>query len=353
MSSYISGPVTSTILQDFGATVYKIEAPAGDPFRLAGASYSSMNRDKAHAVIDLKTDGGREQFHRLAGRADVVIDNTREGVAAQLGVSYQDLRGSNEKIIRCGIGAWGEGSLRSSPGFDPLLQSRSGLMTAQGGPGAPTIQAVPIHDKATATLSALGVLLALLERTRSHLGQEVLTTLARTSVSFQAAEFTSFADRPPTLQGNPAFLGEAEVHRLYRCSDGWIAAGAGAAAIATTLARDGSSGASDPAAGVVSSAETALANLTVGFAIDQLALAGIPAVRAISRLTLFDDPALLESGLFFRVSDPDFGEITAVRSFAQWSGLVAPSSARMHALGEDTAWVLGGSPTLKSLQGGP
>ena len=65
VSSYLSGPFASTLLQDFGASVSKVEAPAGDPFRLGIATYSALNRDKTLVTLDLKTSEGMAEFAGL------------------------------------------------------------------------------------------------------------------------------------------------------------------------------------------------------------------------------------------------------------------------------------------------
>ena len=83
--------------------------------------------------------------------------------------------------------------------------------------------------------------------------------------------------------------------------------------------------------------ESALRALTVEEALSVMAEAGVPAVAAISRNQLFDDPVLLENDFFFHIDDADLGPVTAVRSYAEWEGIVSPDVARTHGLGEDTA----------------
>ena len=222
LSSYLSGPLVSTLLQDFGATVYKVEAPAGDPFRLGIASYSALNRDKKLVTADLKTSTGMEELYGLVRDSDVVVENMRDGVAERLGIDHDSLARINPAIISGSIGAWGAGPLRDTPGFDPLVQARSGLMAAQGGNGDPVIQAPGVHDVGSGTLLALGVIAALFARTCIGEGQSVKVSLARTSLAFQGAEFTTFSGAL-SMVGAPDFLGESAWHRLYRCSDGWIA----------------------------------------------------------------------------------------------------------------------------------
>lgn len=83
--------------------------------------------------------------------------------------------------------------------------------------------------------------------------------------------------------------------------------------------------------------EVALGVLTVDEALSSTAEAGVPAVAAIGRNQLFSDPVLVENDFFFQIDDADLGPVTAVRSYAEWEGMVSLDVARTHGLGEDTA----------------
>ncbi len=338
VSSFIAGPFTSSVLENFGATVCKVEQSTGDPFgQVARATYASLNRGKSRVVLDLKAADGIRSFHALAQECDAVIDNMSFGSAEKLGIDFETLARSNPQIVVCSISAWGNGPLKFTPGFDPVLQARSGLMAAQGGDGEPIIQAVPVTDIGTGTLSAFGILTALFARERLGRGQQVRASLARTSLAFQAAEFTTFAGRSRPIVGDPAFLGESARHRLYLCADGWIALSADehnfetAVALVRKLAR---------VEGPTDDPESAVRALTVHQTLAAMGEAGVPAVAALGRNQLFGDPFLRENDFFFHIDDADLGPVTAVRAYAEWEGVVSPDVARTHGLGEDTAHVL-------------
>jgi len=339
VSSFIAGPFTSSVLENFGATVFKVEQPAGDPFgQVARATYGALNRGKSRLVLDLKTAEDLRSFHALAQECDAVIDNMSFGSAEKLGIDFESLARSNPRIVVCSISAWGEGPLKGTPGFDPVLQAQSGLMAAQGGDGEPIIQAVPVTDIGTGTLSAFGILTALFARRRLGRGQQVRTSLASTSLAFQAAEFTTFAGRPPPLVGDPAFVGERALHRLYRCADGWIALCADEHNVEMVRRHVEKAAQVQGSTGDI---EAAFLDLTVNEALTVMAEAGVPAVAALGRNHLFSDPLLAENDFFFRVDDADLGPVTAVRSYADWEGIVSPDAARTHGLGEDTARAVG------------
>jgi crotonobetainyl-CoA:carnitine CoA-transferase CaiB-like acyl-CoA transferase len=334
VSSFLAGPFASTVLENFGATVVKVEQSSGDPFgQVASATYAALNRGKSRVVLDLKDPADLRSFYTLAADCDAVIDNMSLGLAEKLGINFDELAKKNSDIVVCSISAWGIGPLKDTPGFDPLLQARSGLMAAQGGGGAPVVQAAPVTDIGTGTLGAFGVLTALFARAALGQGQQVRASLARTSLIFQAAEFTTFAQRPPPVFGNPSFLGESAHHRLYQCDDGWIAICTNERTLELLLHNHVAlSDRDDMASG--------LRRLAVSEAVALMVDAGLPAVAVLGRDRLFGDPQLVENDFFFPVDDAALGPATAVRSFADWEDVPTPSAARTHGLGEDTSAVV-------------
>src|SRR5690242_6439166 len=109
LTSYISGPYAGMLLADFGAEVVKIEQPPdGDPFRAWGQSgdnpfFGSVNRGKKSVVLDLKDADGLARARALIARADVLIENYRPGALDRLGLSYDELREDNPRLIYCSI----------------------------------------------------------------------------------------------------------------------------------------------------------------------------------------------------------------------------------------------------------
>ena len=111
----------------------KVESHAGDPFRGFGLTFQDWNRGKRSICIDLKTEAGRGVLYKLVEDADVVVENYRPGVSKRLGADYETLSKINPNLVYCSVSAYGqEGPYRSKPGFDPLLQARSGAMDLPG-----------------------------------------------------------------------------------------------------------------------------------------------------------------------------------------------------------------------------
>ena len=223
-TKFLAGPFGGLVLQDLGARVVKVDPPGGEDFRtVAGASYCALNRDKDQVCIDLKDTAGRDAFAALVGRADALLENMSRQVTDELRLDLPGLRAADPRLVHCHIDGWGAGPLADTPGFDPLLQARSGLMVAQGGPETPVIQPMSLHDIGTGTLAAFGTLVALYARTHHGGGQHVGVALSRTSVAFQGAEFTTYPGRPPARLGYIDYVGDDRAHRYVEAADGWLA----------------------------------------------------------------------------------------------------------------------------------
>jgi crotonobetainyl-CoA:carnitine CoA-transferase CaiB-like acyl-CoA transferase len=340
LGSFQAGPFASDILGDLGASVVKIEHPGGDGFRSAPYAYTALNKGKHNLSIDLKEEGALDVLLRLVRDADVLIDNVRVGIPERLGTHYEALRAANPGIVRCTITGWGEGPLRDSPCFDPLLQARSGLMAAQGGDAEPVLNAMPVQDVGVGTLAAFGAVAALFARRLVGRGQEVRTSLTHASLIQQAGEVTRFAGSPSPLQGGRDYLGPSSCRRLYRCADGWIALNAAPRGLEAVMAALAGAG---PEADVdldVDQLEQRLAGVSVEDALDALTAASMAAVKVLGRNDILEDGWLDENNFFAPVWDTEHGRMTIVTGYADWGRPRADQRAWSHALGEDAAAIL-------------
>ena len=115
--------------------------------------------------IDLRHPDGQHAFHQLAATADIVLDNSRLGVAKRLKADYASLAAINPRIVTLSIAGFGEnGPEAHRPAFDPVLQAMSGMMTAQGGDGDPSFFTIPINDVVAAVTAVFAVCLGLYHR---------------------------------------------------------------------------------------------------------------------------------------------------------------------------------------------
>jgi crotonobetainyl-CoA:carnitine CoA-transferase CaiB-like acyl-CoA transferase len=192
-----SGPTCVRQLADWGANVVKIEVPEaldndapGGPRH--GSDFQNLHRNKRAMTLDLKSPDGVAVFHRLAAKADVVVENFRPDVKDRLGINYQALSKINPRIIYASISGFGQdGPYAGRPGFDQIAQGMGGLMSITGEPGrSPMRVGIPVADLSAGIFAATGILVALLEREKSGLGQFVQTSLLEAQLfmlDFQAA----------------------------------------------------------------------------------------------------------------------------------------------------------------------
>ncbi|HVV30134.1 MAG TPA: CoA transferase [Mycobacteriales bacterium] len=339
--SFVAAPLAAAVLARLGADVVKVEPPGGDPYREMGLAFASANRGKRSVTVNLKSADGWDQLLALAGRSDVLLDNLRPSVRGRLGLDDTAAQ-ANPALVRCSVTGYGScGPLAAAPGFDPLIQSRSGMMRAQGGSDAPVFSVTPVLDVMTGTLAALGVCIALFERGRSGLGQHVEVSLAATSVLAQAVELVGVAGRVPPQVGATDWSGPDATHRLYQCRDGWVllVAGLPASQAASILGVDSRTLGAD--------AETAavIADRVAGMEVAEVRAltvgTGVHVVPVLPRQRLFDDRWLRANGFFTEVQDPLFGPVTVADRYARWAGydglLVRPCPL----VGEHTDEVLG------------
>jgi crotonobetainyl-CoA:carnitine CoA-transferase CaiB-like acyl-CoA transferase len=345
MSTFMAAPFASTLLADFGADVVKVEPAGGDPYRVYSASYTAVNQRKRAAALDLRKPDERGALLRLATDADVLVDNLRADSLSRLGLGDGLLAAAFPRLIRCSVSAYGRtGPFADLPGFDPVMQARSGMMLAQGGADDPVASVAPIHDVGTAALAALGILAALFSRARTGRGQHVTASLAGSSVFLQSGELTTFAGRPAPQAGGVDFPGPSAVRRDYRASDGWLAVAATTAAhVADLLSAVG-----HPEWGALDDATLAdrlsgvLASRPVDDWVTELAARRVPACPVLSRTGELADPFLVENEFSHVVADPVAGKLRIARGFSDWPGtrLASQRPARGTTVGEETAAVL-------------
>lgn len=221
ITTMINGPYCAMLLAEMGAEVTKIEPPDGDPWRAVVGGFVGVNRGKRSIVVDLKKDEGRQIAYDLVAHTDILVENARWGVWHRLGMDYDTLEKIKPDIIYLSIIGYGStGPLSDLPGYDPLLQARSGQMVSQGGIGKPPVfHAVPINDMAGPMLGAFGVALGLLARIRTGKGQNIQTSLANAAAALQAHQFMDYEGIEYRDHGDSDLLGLNALHRHYKTKD--------------------------------------------------------------------------------------------------------------------------------------
>jgi crotonobetainyl-CoA:carnitine CoA-transferase CaiB-like acyl-CoA transferase len=238
LSSQLSGPYCAMLLGDLGADVVKVERPRdGDDARrmapfLAGESapFMTFNRNKRSITLELKMPDGLAIAHRLAARADVLLENWRPGTAARLGLGWDAVRALNPRLVYCSISGFGQtGPYASRGGFDRIAQGLSGLMSITGEEDGPPLPVpVPVADIGTGMFATIGILAALAHRARTGEGQRVDASLLETPIAWAVYEASSYfaTGRVPERLG-PGHRTNAP-YQAFRTADGWVNLGGGA-----------------------------------------------------------------------------------------------------------------------------
>jgi formyl-CoA transferase/CoA:oxalate CoA-transferase len=197
LTASLAGPSCTQLLAALGADVVKVEPPEGDHARGwgppfvgdDGALFFAANAGKRSIAIDLER--GLEIVLRLAARADVFVQSLRPGLAEARGLGAEALHARNPTLVYCSIGAYGAGGpLSDRPGYDPLMQAASGIMSVTGEPDADPVRVgVSLIDFATGQWAAIGILAALLRGG----GAVVDTSLYETSLALLAGQVAGHA----------------------------------------------------------------------------------------------------------------------------------------------------------------
>ncbi len=196
-----AGPTCVRQLADWGADVIRVEPPA-DPAApgVAGESrhgcdFQHLHRNKRSLSLNLKAPGARDVLLQLVDTADVLIENMRPGVKDRLGFGFDTVHARNPRLVYGSISGFGQdGPYAGRGSVDQVAQGMGGLMSVTGLPGTePTRAGIPVSDLAAGLYLAVGVLVALHDRSRTGTGRWVQTSLLESMIAmmdFQAARWT-------------------------------------------------------------------------------------------------------------------------------------------------------------------
>jgi crotonobetainyl-CoA:carnitine CoA-transferase CaiB-like acyl-CoA transferase len=172
-------PHATQLLAELGATVLKLEPPGGDPMRVFPEVFAGVAAGKRSVVVDLKTDAGRALALDLARDAHVFTEGWRPGVAARLGVGYDDVSRVNPKVIYASLSGYGQtGPLALVPGHDLNVQAFAGAIAPRDPNDVPMTPVLPVADLAGATTLALEIAAAYVAQQRHGEGARIDVAMA-------------------------------------------------------------------------------------------------------------------------------------------------------------------------------
>jgi formyl-CoA transferase/CoA:oxalate CoA-transferase len=238
LTQNVAGPYCTQILGDLGAHVVKVERPGGgDDTRawrspdIGGQSvtFLALNRNKKSICIDLDASEGQQIVRDLARSADVFVHSMKPDSMERRGLGHDDLKAINPNVIYCAISAFGQvGPMRNLPGYDPLMQAFTGIISTLGRDGEDPIRvSVPLIDMGTGMWSALGIMAGLIRRGQSGTGMRVDASLMDTGIGWMtlmAAGFFANGRLPRKLGSAVAMTAP---YQLFRSADGYVFIAAG------------------------------------------------------------------------------------------------------------------------------
>ena len=362
-----AGPMTATVLGEFGADVIKVEQPGvGDPLRTWGDQkdgfglfWKSMSRNKRCVTLDLRVAEGQDLFHRLLHVSDVVVVNNRPSALANWGLDYQSVHAAHPRIVMLHVSGYGSHGPKSDlPGFGTLAEAMSGFAQVTGQPdGPPTLPPFFLADGVASQSAAAAVMMALYHRDVHRGGGQLIDVnliepLARLIETSTLAY--SHLGKIPGRVGN--LLPASAPRNAYRTADDrWIAISSASPNIALRVFRaiDRPELVDDPAfADPVQRQAHAvevdalvagwIRERTLSEAMAVFERAEVAAAPVYDAQQLLADEHLRARGSFVAVDDPDLGTMTVQAPVAQFSDTPGVVAHLGRALGADNEAVYGG-----------
>jgi crotonobetainyl-CoA:carnitine CoA-transferase CaiB-like acyl-CoA transferase len=232
LTELLPGPYATLLMQQLGATVIKVEKPAGDAARVVSPGmFRVLNQGKETIQVDLKSVEGLQVMEDLVRCADVLIESFRPGVLDRLGLSTSRLVTLNERIVVVSLTGYGQsGPRRDDPGHDINYAALAGLVSISAPRSdAPSYDVgLPVADLAGSMFVLTAVLGGLLDREKTGRGNCFDVSMADCLLHWMSPrigarqsaterEISQFASH---LHTRPAY-------GLFRASCGrWIALGA-------------------------------------------------------------------------------------------------------------------------------
>ena len=365
LTRVVAGPFCASLLADMGADVIKVEHPAkGDQVRgqgimLNGIStyFVQFNRNKRSITVDLYTEQGKEILSDLIRGADVLLENFRPNVLANMGFDEIRLKSLNPKLIVGSINGYGStGPYKDRPSFDFIAQAMSGYMSVSGAADGPPMRVgPPLADLVAGLYTAFGVACALVNRkTTDGDGQYVESSLMGGLVSmlaYMSADYFATGNEPRRTGNDHPVLCP---YGLFHAKDGDVAiAPAGEVFLRrffetlnlTHLFDDPDFANNDARVRNLKRmnaiVDEKIGQNTMDYWIDVLNAAGVPCGQVQDMETLFQDPQLLSQDMVLTVEHPGHGPIRMTGFPVKMSE--TPCELRLPApeLGADTEAVLG------------
>jgi len=363
LSRALAGPYCTMLLGDMGADVIKIERPGkGDDSRAWGppfiegesAYFLSINRNKKSITLNLKSEKGKEILFKLIKISDVLIETNRPGVMEKLGLSFEEVKKVNPKIVYCSISGFGQtGPYKLRPGFDQVIQGMGGLMSITGEENRPPIKVgVAITDVGAGMYAAIGILAALLRRDKTGKGEYIDVSMLDGTISwltYQSGRYFASGEVPkPMGSGHPLIV----PYQAFKTKDVYINIAVGNDSLWRKFCETiGLNIADDPKFStnakrvenkeeLIKILNEILSKKTGKEWLEILNKAGIPCGPIYKLNDIFSDPHVLSRGMVSEIEHPKAGKIKLTGVPIKFKN--SPGKIRLHPplLGENNFEIL-------------
>ena len=227
---FIAGPFAGQLLGDYGARVIKIEPPSGDPTRTWGVLddrgqslwWPGIARNKESVVLDLKSEADRDVARKIIRGADVVLENFAPGRMAEWALDYASLAPEQPGLIMVHVSGFGQDGPRAADrGFGSIAEAMGGLRALLGYPDRPPARAgISFGDEVSGLFAVMGTMAALVERSRTGLGQEVDVALYESVFALSESLIPDYAIGGITRRRTGSTLPGIAPSNAYTCRDG-------------------------------------------------------------------------------------------------------------------------------------
>lgn len=221
----MAAPFAAQMLSDLGAEVIKIEALGGDDTRIWGTHYfRAANRGKKSVTVNLKDPKGQDIVRQLAAESDVVLENFKSGDLKRYGLDYESLAAINPGLVYLSVTGFGQtGPRRAQPGYDTIIQGMTGIMTLCGEPDRPPARAgLPMVDIMSGMVGTVGILSALLERSRSGKGQQIDVSLFDVGIMMLVDAGQDYLDHDHVQSRLGGINRNFSPGQPFQTADGWV-----------------------------------------------------------------------------------------------------------------------------------
>ena len=384
LARVLAGPWAGQLLADLGAEVIKVERPGsgddtrawGPPFvqgrngePLGSAYYHATNRGKRSIIADFDTQAGQDLVRALAREADVVIENFKLGGLKHFGLDYESLQAINPRLVYCSITGFGQtGPYAPRPGYDFLIQAMGGIMHITGEPEREPMKiGVAFADVFTGLYAAIAIEAALIERSRSGLGQHIDMSLLDVMVGVLANQALNYlvSGVSPRRMGNSH--PNVVPYQVFPTADGHVVIAVGTDAqflrlcevlVLPELAADprfqSNAGRVTARAELVASIAARTIRLTRAELLSALERAGVPTGPIHDIAEVFSDPQVVARAMRLELPAPDAaaGTVPGVRTPITFSRTPLSYEQASPRLGADTEALLAdlaeGKPLFRS-----